>query len=312
MGMNGPLALIVGLMLSLVAVPQDQSRTTARLFKIPANTTIRVRTKNEISSETARVGDDVQMEVLGDVIVNGYVVVQQGASAIGQISRAKEARSMGRRGNLALTLTYVEAVTGEHILVGGNRSEKGKGKAAKMTTEIVATTLLTGGLVGALWLFEKGHDTEIPPGTAFSVYTVGDTTIDLANLPSPSPPASLTVAQAMPPERLGANAPQVALPRSTSSSSMTIPALGIVVATRTDVGVEIIGIARDSVAEKAGLRVGNVITQVDRNRVRTAGELAAVLSNRPSGYAIALGYLFMSTALGYMPKEIILNLERGH
>src|SRR5207248_2621836 len=146
------LAFVVGLTLAQAAVAQDQPRAASRLFRIPANTTIRVRTKNEISSETARVGDDVQMEVLGDVAVNGFVVFQQGSSAIGQISRAKEARSMGRRGNVALTLTYVEAVTGEHVLLGGNRAEKGNGKAAKITTEIVATTLLTGGFAGALWL----------------------------------------------------------------------------------------------------------------------------------------------------------------
>ena len=136
--MNHILAFVVGLVVAQAAVAQDQPRAS-RLFKIPENTTIRVRTKNEISSETARVGDDVQMEVLGDVMVNGFVVFNQGSSAIGQISSAKEARSMGRRGNVALTLTYVEAVTGEHVLVGGNRAEKGKGKAAKITTETAAT-----------------------------------------------------------------------------------------------------------------------------------------------------------------------------
>jgi hypothetical protein len=303
-------ALVVGLILAQVTTAQDQPRATSRLFRIPANTTIRVRTKNEISSDSARVGDDVQMEVLGDVIVNGLVVVPQGASAIGQISRAKEARSMGRRGNVALTLTYVEAVTGEHLLVGGSRAEKGKGKAAKMTTEIVATTLLTGGIVGALWLFEKGHDTSIPPGTAFSVYTIGDTTIDLANLPASYPAGTINIAQATPSERQSTSV--VPLPRSTSSSSMTIPALGIVVATRANYGVEITGVARGSVAEKAGLQAGNIITQVDRVRVWTAADLAAALLNRPPSSRVAVGYVFMSTALGYMPKEIFFNLERAH
>src|SRR6266480_4482205 len=93
-------ALVVGLMLVQVAVTQDQPRLTSRLFRIPANTTVRVRTKNEISSETARIGDDVQMEVLADFVVNGYVVIREGASAVGQISRVREARSMGRRGKV--------------------------------------------------------------------------------------------------------------------------------------------------------------------------------------------------------------------
>src|SRR5439155_21754027 len=99
----------------------------------PANTAMRVRTMNEISSETAHVGDDVQMEVLGDVIVNGSVVIREGASAVGQISRVKEARSMGRRGNVALTLKYVESVKGEHILASVSIGEYAKGKTEDNT-----------------------------------------------------------------------------------------------------------------------------------------------------------------------------------
>src|SRR5438445_9740591 len=177
------LVIVAGLMLAPFSFPEDQASGTPRFFKVPANTAMRVRTKNGIFSETAHVGDDVQMEVLGDVIVNGYVVVHQGASAIGQISQVKEARSLGRRGSVALTLSYVEAVTAEHVPVSGNRSEKGKGNAAQMTAEVVAVTALTGA-VGAFLLFETGDGTSIPPGTSFSVYTVADTMIDLSNLPA--------------------------------------------------------------------------------------------------------------------------------
>ena len=63
---------------------------------------------------------------------------------------------------------------------------------------------------------------------------------------------------------------------------MTIPALGIVVANRANLGVEITGVARGSVAEKAGLQVGNIITQIDRVRVWTAGDLAAMLLSERS------------------------------
>jgi S1-C subfamily serine protease len=93
---------------------------------------------------------------------------------------------------------------------------------------------------------------------------------------------------------------------------MTIPALGIVVVTRANYGVEITGVARGSVAEKAGLQAGNIITQIDRVRVWTAADLAAALLNRPPSSPVAVGYVFMSTALGYMPKEIFFNLERAH
>src|SRR2546426_1107587 len=79
---------------------QGDAFVNGRFFKIPANTVIRVRTMDDVSSETGHVGDVVQMEVLADVLVKGYVVVRQGAPAIGQISRVMESRSMGRRGNV--------------------------------------------------------------------------------------------------------------------------------------------------------------------------------------------------------------------
>jgi hypothetical protein len=125
------LVIVAGLTLAQVSLAEDQANLTPRFFKIPADTAIRVRTKNQISSETAHVGDDIQIEVLADVIVNGYVVIREGASAVGQISTAKEARSMGRRGKVALTLKYVEAVTGEHILASGSRGGEAKGKTGK-------------------------------------------------------------------------------------------------------------------------------------------------------------------------------------
>jgi hypothetical protein len=80
-------------MLAPFSFAEDQVSGTPRFFKVPSNTAIRVRTMNEISSETAHVGDDVQMEVLGDVIVNGYVVIREGASAVGQISRGSKRRA---------------------------------------------------------------------------------------------------------------------------------------------------------------------------------------------------------------------------
>jgi hypothetical protein len=305
--------IVLSAMLPTFVSAQNQSNS--RFFKIPANTVVRVRTVEDVSSETARVGDIVPMEVLTDVLVNGFVVVRQGAPAVGEISRVKEARSMGRRGNVALTLSYVEAVTGEHILVGGNRAEKGKGKTAKLTAEIVVTTAVTGGLIGALWLFEKGHDTSIPPGTAFSVYAVGDTTIDLSFLPPPAT-SPVPAAQTSTDSSLqSANRPTVteqatsALPRAMSSSSMAFPALGVVVKTKVNIGAEVVGIAQGSAADKAGLQVGNVIDEVDGDHIRSVRDLSTSLANRAPGSAVRISWLFRSN-LGWMPTpEKVLMLS---
>jgi len=256
------------------------------------------------------------MEVLADVVVNGYVVVREGASAIGQISRVREARSMGRHGNVALTLKYVEALTGEHILASGSRGEKAKGKTGERTAEVVVTSAVFGAPIAALWLFEKGEESTIPPGTAFSVYTAGDTMIDLSMLPAAA--ASLTVTA-----NTTKDSQFTGLPRPTSDSSVALPSLGIVADTRVNVGAEVTGVVRDGVAEKAGLRVGDVINAVDRRPVRTATELAEKLRNRAPGSSVRLGYVFRSAtstpadgrstgALIYYPKETVVILSDKH
>ena len=308
------LVIVAGLTLAQFSFIEEQANLAQRFFKIPGDTAIRVRTKNEISSETARVGDDVQMEVLADVVVNGYVVIREGASAVGQISRVREARSMGRRGKVALTLKYVEAVTGEHILASGSRGEKEKGKTGERTAEVVVTTAVFGAPIAALWLFEKGEESTIPPGTAFFVYTAGDTMIDLSMLP-----AALTVTSA----NVTKDSQFTGLPRPTSDASVALPSLGIVAATRVNVGAEVTGVVRDGVAEKAGLRVGDVINAVDRRPVRTAMELAEKLRNRAPGSSVRLGYVFRSAtsipadgrstgALIYYPKETAVILSDKH
>ena len=164
----------------------------------------------------------------------------------------------------------MEAITGEHIPASGSRGAKAKGKTGETTAEVVATTAVFGAPIAALWLFENGEESTIPPGTAFSVYTLGDTMIDLSMLPRTAPaPLIVTGTGSLKDSQV------IGLPRPTSDSSITLPSLGIVAKTQVNVGAEVTGVVRDGVAEKAGLHVGDVINAVDRRPVRTAAELAS-------------------------------------
>ncbi len=50
--------------------------------------------------------------MLADVIVNDYVVIRQGAPVIVGVSVAKEAKTVGRRGHVAIALKCVESIIG--------------------------------------------------------------------------------------------------------------------------------------------------------------------------------------------------------
>jgi membrane-associated protease RseP (regulator of RpoE activity) len=189
------------------------------------------------------------------------------------------------------------------------------------------TTAVTGGLIGALWLFEKGHDTAIPPGTAFSVYTVGDTTIDLSLLTNPAlaqagaipmPNAPAPTSNSTPPRSVQIEQPNAdnqavtVLPRPMASSSMSVPSLGLFVKTRLGLGAEVTGVARGSAAERSGLQVGNIITQIDGKKVQTIRDVSTALENRAPGSEVRLGWIFR-TNLGWMPaEEGTLTLSAGN
>jgi PDZ domain len=274
------LSLFVAVLLSASIVAAQETVT------IPAGTAVRIRTTQSVSSETARVGDDVPMEVLADVAVNGYVLIRQGAPVIGVISRAKESKILGRGGHVAVSPKYAESVTGAHVPVSGDRSEQGNGKKAKIATEVVVATAFTP--LGLLFLFEKGNDSAIAPGTAFTVYAAADTQIDLDQLPKG---AKLLRARPTGPENL--------------------PALGIVIDTNpTDFFARITGVVRDGAGDRAGLRVGYIITTVNRastHNVRDVIEAIAALP--PESTTLILGYAFPSN-LGYMPKETSVRLKQ--
>lgn len=94
-----------------------------------------------------------------------------------------------------------------------------------------------------------------------------------------------------------------------SRSAMTIPALGVLVATRTDVGAEIAQISPGSAAQDAGLRVGDIVNSVDGVAVQTATDLAANLATKASGSKVKIGYktreYWQTETIIILPNEVV-------
>ena len=276
--MNKLLSLAVLLSANMVAAQQAVT--------IPAGTAVRIRTTQPVSSESARVGDDVPMEVLSDVAVNGYVLIRPAAPVIGVVSLAKEARALGRRGHVAVSLKYAEAVTGERVPLSGERRESGHGKKAEVATEVAIGAAVTP--LGFLFLFEPGDSSVIAPGTAFTVYTAADTQLDLEQLPK------------------GAK-----LLRARPSGSENLAALGIVIDTNpANFLATVTGVVQGGPGDRAGLRVGYLITAVSGASTKNVRDVSEAVASLPPGTAtVTVGYAFPSR-LGYMPNEAHILLEK--
>jgi hypothetical protein len=68
-----------------------------------------------LSSETAKVGEEVNFEVAEPVIVNGRTVIDKGAPAAGAVTEAEPRGRMGKAGKLNVTVHSVQLANGEKL-----------------------------------------------------------------------------------------------------------------------------------------------------------------------------------------------------
>jgi S1-C subfamily serine protease len=73
-------------------------------------------------------------------------------------------------------------------------------------------------------------------------------------------------------------------------------------------GAAVTAVSSGSIAERAGLHVGDVINFVDDKQIKTAEEFTAELSRKRPWTQVRIGWVFRSSALGYIPKSAFLML----
>jgi S1-C subfamily serine protease len=74
-------------------------------------------------------------------------------------------------------------------------------------------------------------------------------------------------------------------------------------------GVEIVNVLDGSSANVARLQKGEIITNVNGNRIASTDDLASLLSQMEPGTRVTIGYLYKSN-LGWMPVSAVAILGR--
>ena len=118
---------------------------------IPAGTRISVRTGQEISSGTAKVGEHFDATLTRDLVVGGRTLARAGAPARGKVTLAKSSGRLHAPGQVSVRLTAVE-VNGKMVPVStGSYHLQGKSHTKSNVTKIgggTAVGALIGGLAG--------------------------------------------------------------------------------------------------------------------------------------------------------------------
>jgi hypothetical protein len=145
---------------------------TKAISVVPDGTEVDLKLAETISSARAMVGQRIRFRVAKDVVVNGYVVIVDGALAIGTITKADPKKWAGRSGKLEMTLQDVTAIDGTKIDLTGSRGGSGDSHVGRMVTGMVITSIFTlGG--SALFLLMHGKDLVIPEGSGATTFTIG-------------------------------------------------------------------------------------------------------------------------------------------
>lgn len=157
-------------------------------------TAVKLRLAENLTSATAKTGQQVLFEVVEEVDVEGVPVVAKGAQALATVTTAETKKSMGRGGKLDVNIDSVRLVDGEKAMLRATEGGKGGGHVGAMTAGMVGTAIVFFP-AAPLLLFIHGKDITIPEGTAVTAFVQGDMKLDMAKF-APAPPTSDMVASA--------------------------------------------------------------------------------------------------------------------
>ncbi len=111
------LAMFAGLHLPVEA---QRRRSTVRRYTVPANTVIRVRMNEKLTSKSARVGDTFTTTVVDPVYANGIEVVPAGSIVTGRVTMVKRAARKSKAGEIGVQFTSIRTPRGTSYPINGS------------------------------------------------------------------------------------------------------------------------------------------------------------------------------------------------
>jgi hypothetical protein len=137
------------------AYPQDE-------IVLAEGTPINVAVAKEVTSKEAKPNDPVDFTVVDDLVINGQVVVRKGTPAVGSVINAEKGGYMGKSGKLAVQVESTSTSDGQRLKL---RAAKGREGDDKTTSTMVLSMMIS-----PAFLFRKGSEAKIAPGTVVTVY----------------------------------------------------------------------------------------------------------------------------------------------
>ncbi|HWF88509.1 MAG TPA: hypothetical protein VE980_22715 [Pyrinomonadaceae bacterium] len=174
-----------------VAGSAQKKKTGPPKYTLAANTVLRLRLSDPLTSKKAHVGDQFRSTVVDPVYAKGFQVIPAGSIVIGHVTHVVRASRKSNAGSLNVTFTGVQLPNGKTYSLNGSLAQSGsadnegevKGKSSKKrNAAFIAGGAVVGGLIngaagmgigagagiGAA-LIGKGKEADVKAGTEFNM-----------------------------------------------------------------------------------------------------------------------------------------------
>ena len=185
------LALLTTVLVTITGSAQTKKKKGPPKYTVTANTVMRLRLNDSLTSKKAKVGDQFRSTVVDPVYAKGFQVIPAGSVVIGHITHVVRASRKSNAGSLNVAFSAVQLPNERTYALNGSlaQSESAdnegevKGKSSKKrNAAFIAGGAVVGGLingaaglgigagvgVGAA-LLGKGKEAEVKTGTEFNM-----------------------------------------------------------------------------------------------------------------------------------------------
>ncbi len=167
----------MGTTYSYAAISNKQINANIKTKKVPAGTQIKLKVLNPISSAKAAVGDQFDLMVMENILVNNSVVIPQGSVVRGSLEEVHASKMLYKGGAIRLYFDHIVSATGKQVPfyagVANNANTTIDGALSTKTnymTALTKTAETTKSIVTTptTWAWEKGE--ELGNGSAKYVF----------------------------------------------------------------------------------------------------------------------------------------------
>lgn len=147
------------------AAPPSTANGPVFKYYLPMGTPLTLRTRTQVNTKEAKLGDRVYMEVAEAVLFRGQTVIPAGSPVIGEVSTLQRNGHFGRKGKVAVRLVEVQTPSGPVRLTGDAYDEGISGTLVSVGTFM---------FVSALGFLVHGTSGNIPANATVKAYLAED------------------------------------------------------------------------------------------------------------------------------------------